>query len=391
VAPVTTSVLTTIAAFLPLALLPGVLGEFMRVIPIVVSVAIAVSLLEAYWMLPAHVIAFKVSFARALRVHRWRERFTHAIRLRYTRLLLKVMRRPWLAVFAVVLSFAVAGGTLTSGSVRVDFFQGDAVRLFYVSMEMPAGTALVDTSRTLQALEAPVRAAVEPDELRGTLTYAGRPFTETDNIFGDVVGQVMVSLNPARPGDRHVFAVADAVDTAVANIPGPKKIWILRLKDGPPTQRAVKLKVRGDFYPDIFAVVSEMQAYLESDDVFRDISLDYRPGNPELVLRHNGDGIQRSDLAPEAVGRAVSLHVDGEIVTEFQYHGEKVRVRAAGEGLADIEDFLRHEINSPDGSSVALSQLCTPTRVPASTIFAIMTTSVRSRSKPISTPAGLTH
>ena len=88
-APVTTSVLTTIAAFLPLALLPGVLGEFMRVIPIVVSVALAVSLLEAYWMLPAHVIAFNVNFREPGKLQKRRQRFTHAIRLAYTRALLR--------------------------------------------------------------------------------------------------------------------------------------------------------------------------------------------------------------------------------------------------------------------------------------------------------------
>lgn len=52
--PVTTSVLTTIAVFLPLMLIPGILGEFMKVIPIVVSLSLAISLLQAYWMLPTH-------------------------------------------------------------------------------------------------------------------------------------------------------------------------------------------------------------------------------------------------------------------------------------------------------------------------------------------------
>jgi len=55
--PMLSAVLTTMAAFLPLMLLPGILGDFMRVIPMVVSIALAVSLLEAFWMLPAHVIA----------------------------------------------------------------------------------------------------------------------------------------------------------------------------------------------------------------------------------------------------------------------------------------------------------------------------------------------
>ncbi|MEN8176855.1 MAG: efflux RND transporter permease subunit, partial [Pseudomonadota bacterium] len=53
--PVTTAVFTTIAAFGPLMLLPGILGDFMGVVPMVVVTALLISLVEAFWMLPAHV------------------------------------------------------------------------------------------------------------------------------------------------------------------------------------------------------------------------------------------------------------------------------------------------------------------------------------------------
>ena len=49
ITPVTTAVMTTIAAFLPLMLLPGILGKFMLVVPLVVTLALAISLVEAYW------------------------------------------------------------------------------------------------------------------------------------------------------------------------------------------------------------------------------------------------------------------------------------------------------------------------------------------------------
>ncbi|MGE0484379.1 MAG: efflux RND transporter permease subunit [Gammaproteobacteria bacterium] len=360
-APVTTSVLTTVAAFLPLALLPGVLGEFMRVIPIVVSAALALSLLEAYWMLPAHVIAFR---SREPREARWRERFKHAIRLRYTRLLVGAMRRPWLAYLVVLLAFALAAAVLVTGHVRVNFFQGDAVRLFYVSVEMPPGTALEETSRTLVDIERRARTVIEPHELRGSVVYAGQLFTETDNVFGDVVGQILVSLEPARPGDRHVFDVADAVEDAIRDFPGPKKVWLLRIKDGPPTQRPIKLKVRGDNYPEILEVVAHLQGFLESNPVYRDIALDYRPGNPELVLRQDGEAIKRVGVAPTTVSRAVALNVDGELVTEFQYRGEevRVRVRAASDGRGDIDDLLRQPVAVPGGGNVALGELVTASR-----------------------------
>ena len=97
-APVTSSVATTVAAFLPLMLLPGIVGKFMFVIPFVVTAALLISLVEAYWMLPAHAIAwFDPSRTRRTggldaRVTEWRRRFLHRLRLRYAGALVHVMR-----------------------------------------------------------------------------------------------------------------------------------------------------------------------------------------------------------------------------------------------------------------------------------------------------------
>ncbi len=52
--PVIAAILTTVAAFLPLMLMPGLMGKFMRVIPVVVSMALIASLVEALISLPAH-------------------------------------------------------------------------------------------------------------------------------------------------------------------------------------------------------------------------------------------------------------------------------------------------------------------------------------------------
>src|SRR5690606_26171507 len=67
-APVTTSVLTTAAAFVPLMLLPGILGKFMMVIPLVVTIALLISLIEAYWMLPAHIDGLSIKLTQPSRV-----------------------------------------------------------------------------------------------------------------------------------------------------------------------------------------------------------------------------------------------------------------------------------------------------------------------------------
>ena len=53
--PVIASVATTIAAFLPLVLMPGIMGRFMRIIPVVVTLVLAASIFEAFFILPAHI------------------------------------------------------------------------------------------------------------------------------------------------------------------------------------------------------------------------------------------------------------------------------------------------------------------------------------------------
>ncbi len=67
--PVIAAILTTVAAFLPLMLMPGLMGKFMRIIPVVVSMALAASLIEALISLPAH-------------IHEWGEQDTSKLEAR---------------------------------------------------------------------------------------------------------------------------------------------------------------------------------------------------------------------------------------------------------------------------------------------------------------------
>ncbi|MCB1960473.1 MAG: efflux RND transporter permease subunit, partial [Rhodocyclaceae bacterium] len=121
-APVTSAVLTTMAAFLPLMLLPGILGKFMFVVPFVVTVALGVSLFEAFWILPTHVMGIRprahqqTSAGQARRV-----RFTHWVRVRYARALIAVMRRPRRALSVVALTFVGALAMVGGGVVKQQF------------------------------------------------------------------------------------------------------------------------------------------------------------------------------------------------------------------------------------------------------------------------------
>ncbi len=361
-APVTTSVLTTMAAFSPLMLMPGIVGKFMLVVPLVVTTALAISLIEAYWMLPAHVHAFGVNFRKPGRVQRLRTRAIHWVRLKYTLLLVKVLRRPQLSLGLVLLFMAATFSTLAAGMIRFEFFAFDPVRLFYVNVEMPAGTTLEKTLERIEAVERRIRKHVRPGEVREMVGYSGLMLTETEPLIGDNWGQLFVSLNPRTDDLRSVDEMIAAARDDVLAVPGPGNISFLRISGGPPTARPIKVKVRGDDFAAIRAAVLDIKAYMATEPAIFDVIDDDREGRRELALTYDFDAVRRSGIDPGEVARLVRLAGDGEVVASLQHQGEKVevRVRAQPDRSGDVDSVLRQSVVLRDGGEVALGRLLQP-------------------------------
>ncbi len=363
-APVTAAVLTTMAAFGPLILLPGILGDFMRVVPTVVVIALAVSLVEAFWMLPAHVVAAGVSFDRPSRVQRLRERFTHWVQIRYVRLLVKALRYRWTTLVLVVTLFIGAVGALATEQVRADFFAADTIRLYYINVEMPPESPLSETLAKVKEVERAAREHIRDGEVRAMLSYAGTMFTETEQRIGDHLGQIIIGLHPLEPGLRTVEDMIEGMRESVTRVPGPRRASFLRLSGGPPTAKPISIKVRGDAYAEIRAAADELKAIMRGIDGLRDIEDDADLGRSELVLAFDTDAITRAGLNPADVGRTLLLLVDGVIVTEMRDAGEKleVRVQAVDSAYQDIADVLDFRMPVREGGSIALRDLAQVSR-----------------------------
>lgn len=358
-APVTASVLTTMAAFLPLMLLPGILGDFMRVIPMVVTIALAISLIEAYWMLPAHVMAANIDPTRTSRLHDRRERTTRWLRHSYAKVLIWVMRRPKRSLSALGLLMAAALAALAAGMVHVNFFALESYRIFYVNVTMPAGTPVERTMAYTDQLEARVRSQLRDDELRAVVSYAGQQFTQTEPLFGDRYGQIMVSLIPDNGSLRPVEQAVSAVREVIHDLPGAERVIMFPLKDGPPTTKPISVKVRGDDYQELSAAADALSVLIAAIPGTSDISDDAGAGAQELNLRIDSDAARRAGIAPGTLMRTLVLLGDGEVVTDFQHEGDEidVRVRSRNTAIDDIERVLETPLSLPDGRTMPLAAL----------------------------------
>lgn len=362
VAPVTTAVLTTMAAFLPLMLLPGILGEFMRVIPLVVTVALMISLVEAYWMLPAHVLVMrfepphKHSTTQLMRI-----RMTRAIRLFYTRLLIKVLRVPLLAIFFSVLLFSLAVMTMASPLIKKDFFASDTLRLFYINVEMSPTSILDNTHRQVEEIEQLTRRLLDKEEYRELVSYSGLMFTETEPRIGNQYGQVLVGLNPRQQGMRRVEQIMEDIRQDITSVSGPVNISFLKLSGGPPVTKPISVKVRGDDYNEITRATTELKQVMEKHQAISDITDDADRGSNQITYQFRHQQIQKLGFDPAKLARTLLISVDGEVITSLQVNGEKteLRISSAHNNLNNISEILQYIVFSPSGEAMPLSQLIT--------------------------------
>lgn len=358
-APVLTSVMTTMAAFLPLMLIPGILGKFMFVVPLVVTVGLAVSLLEAFWMLPAHIRVLDVNFEKPSRFHRRRVQIIHNIQVKYGQLLIKVLRHPVRTMLIATVVFVFAGALLLTEQVKIRFFAFDPIRLFYIDIQMPQGSTLASTADIVKQYEQRLRSLVKEEEVRGITAYAGEMLTEIEPLFGDRFGQIVVSLNPVADGFRDVETLVEELRPQFDDIVGPENVRFWAVKDGPPTGKPISVKVRGEEFAEIRKAVSALKKVLANIEGVKDISDDDSGGTQELALRLHLDAVNRAGVNPAAIARTLRLLVDGEIVTTFRNAGEEVevRVKAAHDGIQDIDGLLSQMLVLGNGATMALSDL----------------------------------
>lgn len=364
VAPVTAAVLTTVAAFMPLMLLPGILGKFMMVIPLVVSVALLISLVEAFWMLPGHVLGSGMHLNSAGKMQQFRQRLNRGIRHLYTHALVRALRRPITTLMIAGIAFLGAVGLLASGQIRADFFASDPIRVFYVNLETEPGTKLERTLDLTLEIEKAVRANLDDAEARGIVTYAGQQFTETEPLRGSHRGQVLVGLNPE---GREVSEIVDGMREAVLQVPGPSRVTFLEIAAGPPSAKPISIKVRGSDFSELRLAAEEIQAILQKIAGVKDITDDAQDGRLALQLKLDSDQVARSGLVPQEIARNIRILVDGEIVETVQDQGETVDIRVVAEDgqFSSPSKLLSAQLPSANGDMISLSELVNVERAPA--------------------------
>jgi len=159
--PVIASVTTTAIAFMPLFYLSGIMGKFIRIMPIAVVACLIASLIECLLILPAHLAHSKPPSRSGTLLQRTRARFDGAVQRfiehRYGPTVDFALRWRYPVAVSSLAFLIVVAGLLASGRPRFVFFPSLDADTVQATLTMPQGTSYERTAEVVARIEAAAR------------------------------------------------------------------------------------------------------------------------------------------------------------------------------------------------------------------------------------------
>ena len=342
--PVVPPLLTTFLAFAPLFFMPGMTGQFITVIPLVISLALLLSLLEITLALPAHLAGgLDRTGGRESSARAWFE----PIRDVFERMAGGVLKLRY--VF-VVLSLVLLGVTLWYASTQMRFilFPGTAADTFVIYVDTPVGSSLEHTSEKTREIEEIV-AELPEDELQSFATRIGShgrfEAGESDNW-----SFVQVNLTPYRARDRTAEEIVDALRERSSELEGFADVFYKVEKGGPPVGRPVTLRVIGHDPERRRALSDEVVEFMRSIEGVRDIDRDDRRGPAQVRVDHRQDRLARHGLTVAQVARTLRLAYEGSEVASVRWEREDVDLRVRLDPAARADSSRLADLRVPNAS-----------------------------------------
>ncbi|MFQ5441169.1 MAG: efflux RND transporter permease subunit [Thermodesulfobacteriota bacterium] len=373
--PVVFSVLTTIAAFTPLLFIGGIMGKFIKTIPLVVIPILVVSLIESLFVLPSHLGHSKEAAssrgigAQVERVRKW---FSGAVNGfisgPYRRILDLSLRRRYVTLASSIAVLLITAGLVGGGIVKFHFMpevDGDFVM---ASLRMPVGTPVVETGRMEEYIVKKAEKIIEEYDakrsggssiLRHVFSIVGSTIksgpTGDESSSGTHLAEVALVLTPSEKRGVPSSEIAKKWRKAAGDVPGADSLTfssnIVHFGAN------IDIRLAHDDFTVLEEAAGRLKEALAGYPGVGDIADNYTGGKRELKLRLRPEA-RTLGITEDGLGRQVRAAFYGAEALRFQRGRNelKVMVRYPESERKSPWNLESMRIRTPGGGEVPFSQ-----------------------------------
>ncbi len=354
--PVTFSIITTIIAFIPLLFMPGETGKFWWPLPAVVIVILAVSLIEALFILPSHLAHIKKKKKKkkiVQKLEHFQERFAkgfnRVIDTYYRPFLDKCMQYRYITLSAAVALLVMIGGFALSDHMGMIMMPEVAADEIEAGVRLPVGTT-------------PDQAA----EVAGDITRATERMFDEHNLYEvaegvktNVRGQNFIDVEIVmRPPDERDMSAGELIALwrdNIGDIPGVDQITFEAERGPGGYQQDISVDLS---HSDIDVLERASTAFLERMEQFentRDVNDNYDKGKMQYDFKLLPEG-RNLGLTSNDIGRQVRDAFFGALaMRQLRGFNEiEVRVKLPLEERKDIQNLENFLVRTQAGVEIPL-------------------------------------
>ncbi|MHC4598870.1 MAG: efflux RND transporter permease subunit [Planctomycetota bacterium] len=311
--PITTSTITTLAAFAPLLFWPNIMGKFFGFLPKTVIIALASSLFVGLVINPAACAAFM----RVKKTDVWGSegRKLGRILTTYRRVLITSLRWKWAVAAASFLALFLMTAIYFGSDPGVEFMPNIDPQRGFVDVTLPESTVLDKTNGKVLALEKQVKEVDPAGDIEQAVTSMGSRGTSNP-----------LSTGGGAPNIARISLEFKDIDDRTVN---SRQV----IENLPPTGAAVNIEIWGDDYALLGELAQEAKRIAREVRGAVDLRDDYEVGRPELKILVDRKRAALLGLNPMIVGLTI----------QTAYKGRKVGVVRAGEDEFDVRVIAKEE------------------------------------------------
>ncbi len=415
--PIIASTATTLAAFLPMAFWPGMVGEFMKFLPLTLIIALTSSLFVGLVIVPTLCSLFLetedaqvVALPRATRMalggavlfvfvfgllanpfptmlltitaagvwagyhflvhpvgHWFMNNGLPSVLKFYEQFLRWSLHHRWRIVTGMAVALVLALMAFGRFNAGIEYFPEDIPpRSLYVQIEAPVGTRIEQTDAMVQTIERELQSVPGRGDFESVLSILGSQITSNQAIGGQGgthLATVALNFKDFQDREFDAFEILEDLRSRLGATIAGADVSVEKPTDGPSTGPPINLEIAGED-PDVLKQLGdEAVAILEGSPVFAKLDgleSDLADGRPELVVEVDREKAALYDLNTRDIGFTIRSAINGTEASKYRDGNDEydITVRLAEQYRQDLNSLADLNVVS-DGRQVPLSSVAT--------------------------------
>ncbi len=351
--PITGTAMTTIAAFIPMLVTKGIMGQFIMAIPIIVTASLILSLVESFFLLPMRLAKYSGS-AKKTGTEKKEDWFVK-FQSKFEVIMTKAVKHRYISVFFFT---SIIIGSLVFMAVGNKFilFPADQTEVYLTRFEAKRGTPVEETEKYMLKVSNLIKEKIG-DQAKHIVGFAGKAaigFSDPKDKEGNSVGIIFIYVN-----DYAKFNIAETEmlkKLREIKVPELQSLTFESQVNGPPVGEAIQGTFRSNSFEDLDNIIADISAELGQVKGVLDLKSDDVYGDEEVYLDIDYVKADQLGVSASQIGTAVRAAIAGSIASTVTLDNKDVdlEVRFKKSLRGKPNDILNIQIMDNRGNLIPL-------------------------------------